>query len=86
MRNIVFQNDSFKEFLEWSDIDRKKYYKLGKLITEAIRSPFEGLGKPEPLKGTLQGYWSRRIDEQNRLVYQVNETSIVIISCKYHYK
>jgi len=85
MRSIIFQNDAFKEFLGWALADKKKYTRLGKLITETCRDPFEGIGKPEPLKGLLQGYWSRRIDEENRLIYKVDEQSITIISCLGHY-
>ncbi|OGU13369.1 MAG: toxin YoeB [Ignavibacteria bacterium GWB2_35_12] len=85
MRNILFQKDSFEEFLEWGNTDKKKQKKLGKLIVETIKNPFEGLGKPEPLKADLKGYWSRRIDEEHRLVYKVTVTSIIIISCKEHY-
>jgi toxin YoeB len=85
MRNIIFQNDTFKEFLDWAEIDRKKHLKLGKLISEITKNPFKGLGKPEPLKANLQGYWSRHIDDEHRLVYQVTDQAIIIISCKYHY-
>ncbi|MBM2814506.1 MAG: putative addiction module toxin, Txe/YoeB [Ignavibacteria bacterium] len=56
MRNIVFQKDSFNEFIEWASTDKKKYFRLGKLITETSREPFSGIGKPEPLKRDLQGY------------------------------
>lgn len=85
MRNIIFQKDAFEEFLEWEIIDKKKQKKIGKLIIETIKNPFDGIGKPEPLKADLKGCWSRRIDEEHRLVYKVTETSIIIISCKEHY-
>ena len=85
MRNIIFQKDAFEEFLEWKIIDKKKQKKIGKLIIETIKNPFDGIGKPEPLKADLKGCWSRRIDEEHRLVYKVTETSIIIISCKEHY-
>ncbi|MBS9902360.1 MULTISPECIES: Txe/YoeB family addiction module toxin [Vibrio harveyi group] len=58
---------------------------INKLITDAKRSPFEGIGKPEPLKEHLTGFWSRRIDDTNRLVYAVNDSHLTIIACRYHY-
>jgi len=58
---------------------------INKLIEETRRTPFEGIGKPEPLKANLSGYWSRRIDDKNRLVYSVEEDSIIILSCRFHY-
>ncbi len=65
MRNLIFKKQAFEEFLEWANVDRKKQIKLGKLILEIIRNPFEGLGKPEPFKADLQGYWSRHIDDEH---------------------
>ncbi|MDW2057164.1 Txe/YoeB family addiction module toxin [Vibrio sp. 506] len=59
--------------------------RINKLITDAKRSPFEGIGKPEPLKEHLTGFWSRRIDDTNRLVYAVNDSHLTILACRYHY-
>tara|TARA_B100002049_G_scaffold230622_1_gene207639 strand:- start:876 stop:1142 length:267 start_codon:yes stop_codon:yes gene_type:complete len=65
--------------------DKKTLKRINKLINDVKRSPFEGIGKPEPLKENLSGFWSRRIDDTNRLVYIVDEQAITIISCRYHY-
>jgi len=73
------------EFTEWASLDKKLYKRIVDLITDALRQPFSGLGKPEPLKHELKGYWSRRINDEHRLIYKVTENTIVIISCKYHY-
>ena len=83
--NIVFSTMSFEEFTEWQNTDKKIYKKIASLIKEISRTPFTGTGKPEPLKGDLSGYWSRRIDDKNRLVYRVTEAQIEIIQCKGHY-
>lgn len=76
---------SFEEFTEWQNTDKKIYKKIASLIKEISRTPFTGTGKPEPLKGDLSGYWSRRIDDQHRLVYRVTEEQIEIVQCKGHY-
>lgn len=84
-RRIVFEASAFNDFNEWSFQDKKIYKKIVKLIKEIDCSPFSGLGKPEPLKYELRGYWSRRINDEHRLVYKVTDTEIIIIACKYHY-
>lgn len=67
-------------------MDRKKIFsRLQRLISETAKNPFEGIGKPEPLRGDLQGLWSRRITDEDRLIYKVTETHILIVACKYHY-
>ena len=86
MKDIVFSGQAWSDFLEWSKSDRKLFEKISNLIEETSRTPFTGTGKPEPLRHKLKGYWSRRISEQHRLIYSVNEHEIQIISCKYHYK
>jgi toxin YoeB len=65
--------------------DRKTLKRVNSLIQDAMRSPFEGIGKPEPLRENLSGFWSRRIDDVNRLVYTVEDGTLVIIACRYHY-
>jgi len=85
MRNIVFDHRAFAQFNQWAIDNKKIYKKIVKLINDTLRDPFSGLGKPEPLKHELQGYWSRLITEEHRLVYKVTETDIMIISCKFHY-
>jgi len=84
-RKIVFEASAFEDFNEWANRDKKLHRKIIKLIKDIDRSPFSGLGKPEPLKHDLQGYWSRRIDDEHRLVYKVTDDAIVIIACRYHY-
>ncbi|NJO18009.1 MAG: Txe/YoeB family addiction module toxin [Thioploca sp.] len=85
MRNIVFEARAFEQFNHWAGTDRKIYRKLVELINDIQRHPFVGLGKPEPLKYQLKGYWARRITSEHRLVYQVNESEIIIVSCQFHY-
>ncbi|MBM2815731.1 MAG: Txe/YoeB family addiction module toxin [Ignavibacteria bacterium] len=85
MKNITFHPDAFKEFIELSTSNLKLFKKIGKIIFEIQRDPFKGLFKPEPLKFNLQGCWSRRINDEHRLVYKVTEESIIIISSKFHY-
>lgn len=86
MKNIVFSGKAWTDFIEWSKTDRKVFDKISLLIEETSRTPFKGSGKPEPLRHQFKGYWSRRISEEHRLVYAVNENDIRIISCKYHYQ
>ncbi len=85
MRKISFHKDSFDEFLFWRTSNQAIFDKILTLIQSTARNPFEGIGKPEPLKNELQGFWSRRINKEHRLVYQVKDNEIVIISCRYHY-
>lgn len=85
MRNIEFVPSAFKEYLEWIETDRKISLRIGDLLRDILRNPFEGIGKPEALKHQFKGYWSRRIDREHRLVYKVTDTSIVIFSCYSHY-
>ncbi len=85
MRRIVFESGAFDDFIDWSTRDKKMYNKIVHLIRDIHRSPFTGLGKPEPLRHELQGYWSRQISDEHRLVYKVTDEAIIIISCKYHY-
>ena len=85
MRNLEFDFCGFEDLAWWVDKDRKKALKIIKLIKEIQKNPFEGIGKPEPLKHDLSGCWSRRIDKEHRLVYQVSEEKIRILACRYHY-
>lgn len=86
MKLVVFEERAFSDFTNWATEDKKIYAKIVTLIKDVDRSPFVGLGKPEALKHQLKGYWSRRINDEHRLVYKVTDTSIVIASCKYHYE
>lgn len=83
--NITFTTDSWDDYLYWQKNDKKILKRINQLIKEIKRSPFEGIGKPEPLKFQLQGCWSRRIDQEHRLVYEVNDNTILIIGCRFHY-
>lgn len=86
MPNILsWTNEAWQDYLYWQTQDKKTLKRINKLITETMRSPLEGIGKPEPLKENLSGFWSRRIDETNRLVYAVDNEQVTIISCRYHY-
>lgn len=82
---ILFTGNSWEDYTSWLDEDRKMLKRINELIKEIQRTPYEGKGKPEPLKYDLAGWWSRRIDREHRLVYQVRENEIHIISCRYHY-
>jgi len=83
--NLTFTNDSWQEYLYWQKTDKKILKRINTLLKDTTRDPFEGIGKPEPLKYELAGCYSRRINSEHRLVYEVRENSIVIISCRYHY-
>ncbi len=85
-RTIEFIPKAFKEYQNWIQTDRKVALRIGDLIKDILRSPFEGIGKPEALKHQFQGYWSRRIDNEHRLVYKITNNSVVIISCYSHYQ
>ena len=85
MRAIRFVPDAWDANLYWQDQDKKTLKRLNLLINAAARDPFVGIGKPEPLRGDLSGYWSRRIDELNRLVYRATDSEIVIVACRFHY-
>jgi len=82
---LEFDSSGFEDLAWWVEKDRKKALKIIKLIKEIQKDPFEGIGKPEPLKHDLSGCWSRRIDREHRLVYQVLEEKIRILACRYHY-
>jgi toxin YoeB len=82
---ISFDPDSFEDFCQWSVYNKIIFKRLVQIIKDVKRDPFIGIGKPEPLKGNLQGYWSRRITDEHRLVYKVTSEEILIISCKGHY-
>ena len=83
--NITWTDESWEEYIEWQSQDKKIVKKINSLIKDIKRDPFDGIGKPEPLKHELSGCWSRRISDEHRLVYEITEYSIVMISCKFHY-
>ena len=82
---IVFSGNSWEDYISWLSEDKKMLKRINELIKDIQRTPYEGKGKPEPLKYDLAGYWSRRIDREHRLVYQVRENDILVFSCRYHY-
>jgi toxin YoeB len=85
MRGLQLDNRAFEELREWAVENPKTLQRILRIIEECQRDPFKGIGKPEPLKGDLKGYWSRRINEEDRLVYKVTEDFIIIRSMKEHY-
>lgn len=85
MMRITFSKNAWEDYLSWQSEDKKIPKKINNLITVIQKTPYEGLGKPEPLKYDLSGLWSRRIDKEHRLVYQANENDILLYSCRYHY-
>ncbi len=82
---LAFTDLGWQDYLWFQENAPKLLKRLNELIKDTKREPFKGLGKPEPLKGELTGYWSRRINDEHRLVYNVSATELVIISCRYHY-
>ena len=82
---LSWTDAAWDDYLYWQTQNKKTLKRINKLINDVKRSPFEGIGKPEPLKEHLSGFWSRRIDDTNRLVYAVDDQAITIISCRYHY-
>jgi toxin YoeB len=85
VKNLEFDADAFEDLAWWVENDRKKALKIIKLIREVQRNPFEGIGQPEALKHDLSGCWSRRIDQEHRLVYEVLDDKIRILACRFHY-
>lgn len=84
--NIIWYDRAWDDYLYWQSKDKKTLKRINQLIRDTERDPFNGIGKPEPLKGDLSGFWSRRIDEENRLVYRPNNGVLEILSCKGHYE
>lgn len=83
--NIEFSAASFEDYRYWQQQDREKLHKINQLLQEIACTPFRGTGKPEALRGDLQGYWSRRVDREHRLVYRVLKGRIQVLACRYHY-
>lgn len=82
---LIFHSRAWEDYLYWQSTDAKMLARVNQLIKEASRSPFQGIGKPEPLRGELRGWWSRRIDQENRLVYRPTEDGLLIAQCRHHY-
>lgn len=83
--HLIWADEAWDDYLYWQGEDRKTLRKINELIKDIIRHPFNGIGKPEPLRGDFSGFWSRRIDGKNRIIYRVTEDGIEIASCKTHY-
>lgn len=84
-RRIVFLPVAWEDYVFWQGQDRKTLKRINLLLQDIQRNPFAGIGKPEPLVGNLSGYWSRRIDDANRLMYFADDIDVVVINCRYHY-
>lgn len=82
---LVFAEQAWEDYLYWQRTDKKTLKRINTLIKDIARSPFEGIGKPEPLKHALSGYWSRRINDADRIVYKVKDDSLFIAQLRYHY-
>jgi toxin YoeB len=82
---VVFEYSGWDDYSYWKTQDRKTLKKIDTIIKELFKTPFEGIGKPEPLKGNLSGFWSRRIDEKNRIIYRVTNDFVFVVACYGHY-
>ena len=81
----MWAEHAWDDYLYWQEVDKKKLKRINELIKDIKRSPFEGIGDPEPLKHNWTGYWSRRIDKEHRLVYKVDDSGLSIAQCRFHY-
>lgn len=84
-RSVLFTANAWETYLYWQNQDKKTLKRINALIQDAQRDPFEGIGKPDGLKGNLSGFWSRRIDDANRLIYVADDEVLRIVSCRFHY-
>lgn len=82
---LVFQTLAWEQYLYWQETDKKILQRINELIKDTLRSPFKGIGKPEPLKGNYAGCWSRRINDEHRLVYALRDKRLHILQCRFHY-
>ena len=83
--SLLWTDQAWEDYEYWQQTDLQKVRQINKLLADCKRDPFVGLGKPEPLKGSLTGFWSRRIDDTHRLVYMVQEGTVYVVACRYHY-
>jgi len=81
----IFIDESWEDYLYWQSVDKRKLKRINNLLKDISRHPFTGLGKPEPLKHKYKGYWSRRIDDEHRLIYRIKDEEIHIAKCRFHY-
>ena len=82
---LIFMSPAWEDYLYWQKTDKKMLKRINELIRQVQRTPYEGIGKPEPLRGNLTGWWSRRIDHEHRLVYKFENNNIYILQCRKHY-
>jgi toxin YoeB len=82
---LIFSEHAWEDYLYWQQTDRKMLLRINTLIKEIERQPFEGIGKPEPLRHALAGYWSRRINDEHRIVYKITDGAVLIAQLRYHY-
>lgn len=82
---LTWTSHAWQDYLYWQQYDKQNLKRINNLIQVILRTPFEGIGKPEPLKHDFSGAWSRRIDQEHRLVYVVNDEQVIILQCRYHY-
>ena len=82
---LAWSSRAWNDYLYWLKTDKKRLKRINTLIKETLRDPFEGIGNPEPSRHELQGFWSRRIDKEHRLVYSYTEEELLIVACRYHY-
>ena len=82
---LIFAENAWEDYLYWQKTDKKLLKRINLLIRESTRDPFEGIGKPEPLKHALSGYWSRRINDEHRVVYKIDHDSLLILQLRFHY-
>ncbi|KKB10948.1 hypothetical protein VE25_15290 [Devosia geojensis] len=84
--SLTFSSRAWEEYVYWQETDRKVVRKINALLKECLRTPYTGAGKPEPLRHHFTGWWSRRIDDEHRLVYRITERGLEVAQCRYHYK
>ena len=82
---LSWQNQAWEDYIYWQQNDKSKLKRVNELIKSTLRTPFEGIGNPEPLRHQLTGFWSRKIDSEHRLIYTMLDETIIIASCRYHY-
>ncbi len=82
---LVSQTNAWDDYLYWQEQDRKILFRINDLIKDTLRSPFKGIGKPEPLKGNYAGCWSRRITDEHRLIYKLKDGRLHVLQCRFHY-
>lgn len=86
MTKLLFTERAWSHYTYWAETDRRKLKKVNDLLKVILRTPHEGIGKPEPLLGELSGFWSRRIDDEHRLVYRASDDLVEVVQCRFHYK